>query len=201
MTKTTKPVGHDGQSGPAEPDTQREPGIAGEDHVGSNDAEDVGSADGGQETVARLEAENADLKDRLLRALAEVENVRKRAERDVGDARQYAISGFASDVLSVADNIERALASVPTEARKGEIGIRTLIEGVELTERELQNVLAKHGIRKLTPVGERFDPNVHEALFEVPDPSLPPGSVSQVVEPGYTIASRPLRPAKVGVSR
>lgn len=196
---TTKPVDHDGQSGPA--DTQPRPGIAGEDHVGGTHTEDVESADGGQETVARLEAENADLKDRLLRALAEVENVRRRADRDVGDARQYAISRFASDVLGVADNIERALASVPAEARKGESAIRTLIEGVELTGRELQNVLAKHGIRKLTPVGERFDPNAHEALFEVPDPSLPPGSVSQVVEPGYTIASRPLRPAKVGVSR
>lgn len=195
MAKTTKPKEHsDGQSMAVGQD-------AGKTGLGSSNAEDVGSADGGEDTVATLEAENADLKDRLLRALAEVENVRRRARRDVGDALQYAISRFAGDILSVADNIERALASVPTHERKGEGALKTLVEGIELTERELQNVLARHGIRKLDPAGERFDPNFHEALFEVPDPSVPSGSVSQVVEPGYAIGGRPLRPAKVGVAR
>jgi molecular chaperone GrpE len=153
------------------------------------------------DAVARLEAENASLKDRLLRALAEVENVRRRSERDLGDMRQYAVAKFAGDMLSVADNLERAVASVPKEVRESSAAVRTMIEGVELTGKEMLNVLEKHGIRKLDPVGERFDPNFHEALFEVPDPTVPSGTVSQVVEPGYAIGTRPLRPAKVGIAR
>lgn len=151
--------------------------------------------------LAELRTENAALKDRLLRALAEAENVRRRAERDLGDARQYAVSRFARDLLPVADNMERAMASVHTEAHRGEGLVKALIEGVELTEKELQRVLERHGVRKLAPVGERFDPHFHEALFEVPDPAVPDGTVSQVVEPGYAIGARPLRPAKVGVAR
>lgn len=154
-----------------------------------------------EERTNALVAENADLKDRLLRALAEVENVRRRADRDADDTRKYAISRFAGDIVSVADNMERALASVSARKGKGEDALGTLIAGIELTEKELQNVLLKHGIRKLMPVGERFDPNFHEALFEVPDDSMPSGTVSRVVEPGYAIGDRPLRPAKVGVSR
>lgn len=151
--------------------------------------------------VEELRAENAALKDRLLRALAETENVRRRAERDLGDARQYAVTRFARDLLPVADNMERAMASVRSEAHRGEGLVKALIEGVDLTGKELQNVLAKHGIRKLMPVGERFDPHFHEALFEIPDSAVPDGTVSQVVEPGYAIGTRPLRPAKVGIAR
>lgn len=150
--------------------------------------------------LGKLEAENTELKDKLLRALAEVENVRRRAERDVNDMRQYAISKFAGDILSVADNMERAIASIPAEARKNEGEIKTLIAGVELTEKEMQRVLEKYGIRKLSPTGEPFDPHFHEALFEVSDPSVPHGTVSQVVEPGYSIGVRALRPAKVGIT-
>lgn len=153
------------------------------------------------EVLSELRAENVALKDRLLRALAETENVRRRAERDLGDARQYAVSRFARDLLPVADNMERAMASVHTEAHRGEGLVKALIEGVELTGKELQRVLERHGVRKLAPVGERFDPHFHEALFEVPDPAVPDGTVSQVVEPGYAIGTRPLRPAKVGVAR
>ncbi len=151
--------------------------------------------------LAELRAENAALKDRLLRALAEAENVRRRAERDLGDARQYAVTRFARDLLPVADNMERAMASAHIEAHRGEGLVKALIEGVDLTGKELLRVLEKHGVRKLVPVGEHFDPNFHEALFEVPDPAVPDGTVSQVVEPGYAIGTRPLRPAKVGIAR
>jgi molecular chaperone GrpE len=101
----------------------------------------------------------------------------------------------------VADNLERAIASIRAKAQEGEGAVRTLIEGVELTEREMLRALEKHGVRKLAPLGERFDPNFHEALFEVPDPSVPSGTVAKVLEAGYAIGSRPLRPAKVGVAR
>lgn len=168
--------------------------------TGKTNADSTAVNDGGTEALARLEAENADLKDRLLRALAEIENVRRRAERDLNDMRQYAVAKFAGDMLSVADNMERAIASIPEEARKSEVAIRTLIAGVELTEKAMLQALKKHGVKKLMPVGERFDPNFHEALFEVPDPTLPPGTVSKVVEPGYSIGTRPLRPAKVGIA-
>lgn len=151
--------------------------------------------------LAELRAENAVLKDRLLRALAETENVRRRAERDLGDARQYAVTRFARDLLPVADNMERAMASVHTEAHRGEGLVKALVEGVDLTGKELLRVLERHGVRKLVPVGERFDPHFHEALFEVPDPAVADGTVSQVVEPGYAIGTRPLRPAKVGIAR
>jgi molecular chaperone GrpE len=151
--------------------------------------------------LAELQSENAALQDRLLRALAETENVRRRAERDLDDMRQYAVAKFAADLLPVADNMERAVASVPDDARRGEGIVSALLEGVELTEKELLRVLERHGVKKLLPVGERFDPHVHEALFEVPDPTVPDGTVSRVVEPGYSIGTRPLRPAKVGVAR
>lgn len=151
--------------------------------------------------LSELQSENAALKDRLLRALAEAENVRRRSERDLADMRQYAVAKFAADLLPVADNLERAIASVPAESRKSDGIVRALLEGVELTEKELLRVLERHGVKKLLPIGERFDPNFHEALFEVPDPSVPDGSVSRIVEPGYSIGARPLRPAKVGVAR
>lgn len=148
-----------------------------------------------------LRAENAALKDRLLRALAETENVRRRGERDLNDMRQYAIAKFAEDLLPVADNLQRALTSLPAETRPDGGPAGSLIKGVELTEKELQRVLQKHGITRLSPLGERFDPHMHEAMFEVSDPAVPDGVVSQVVEPGYSIGSRALRPAKVGVAR
>ncbi|MEI5682544.1 nucleotide exchange factor GrpE [Mesorhizobium sp. CCNWLW179-1] len=189
-------------SGSAEA-TERFPGeaTAVADHPVNAEAALSTDNQSGDDAMAKLQAENADLKDRLLRALAEVENVRRRAEKDVSDTRQYAVAKFAGDILSVADNMERAIASIPTQVRKGQGAIKTLVEGIELTEREMLNVLEKHGIRKLIPVGERFDPNFHEALFEVPDATVPHGTVSRVVEPGYSIGSRPLRPAKVATTR
>jgi len=144
----------------------------------------------------------ADLKDRLLRTLAEMENLRKRTEREVADSRAYGVTSFARDVLGVADNMRRALDAISPELRKGaEAGVKALIEGVELTERELQKALEKNGVRQFTPRGEKFDPNVHQAMFEVPDPAVPAGSVVEVVQPGYMIGERVLRPALVGVSK
>jgi molecular chaperone GrpE len=149
-----------------------------------------------------LEREHADMKDRLLRTLAEMENLRKRTEREVTDARLYGASSFARDMLGVADNMRRALDAVPAEARaNAEAGMKALVEGVELTERELLKALEKNGVRQFTPQGEKFDPNVHQAMYEVPDPSVPAGSIVQVVQPGYMIGERVLRPALVGVSK
>jgi len=152
--------------------------------------------------VAELAREAADLKDRLLRALAEMENLRRRTEREVADARSYAISNFARDVLAVSDNMGRALAAVGPELRAAaDSGVKALVEGIDLTERELAKVLEKHGVRKLEPQGSKFDPNLHQAMYEVPDETVPSGTVVQVVQPGYTIGERILRPALVAIAK
>ncbi len=146
--------------------------------------------------------EAAEMKNRLLRALADMENLRKRTEREVADARQYGIAGFARDILSVADNFRRALESVAPELRAGaDAAVTSLIEGVELTERELAKALEKNGIRKIEPMGEKFDPNLHQAMYEVPDPSVPSSTIVQVIQPGYVIGERILRPAMVAVAK
>lgn len=151
---------------------------------------------------ARLEEEVAGLKDKCLRALAELENVRRRAEREVADAKTYGVASFARDVLTVADDLARALATVDDEAKTSAEGpLKGLIEGIELTERGLGRALEKQGVRRIDPKGEKFDPNLHQAMFEVPDPSVPNGTVVQVVQAGYLIGERVLRPAMVGVSR
>ncbi|MFG1464022.1 nucleotide exchange factor GrpE [Xanthobacter sp. DSM 24535] len=150
----------------------------------------------------RLEAEVANLKDKFLRAYAEAENIRRRAEKEVTDAKTYGIASFARDVLNVADDLARALGAVEAEAKeKAEGAFKALLDGLELTERSLHKGLEKHGIRKVEPVGEKFDPNLHQAMFEVPDASVPNGTVVQVVQSGYVIGDRVLRPAMVGVSR
>jgi molecular chaperone GrpE len=149
-----------------------------------------------------LEREHAEMKDRLLRTLAEMENLRRRTEREVVDSRLYAVTSFARDVLGVADNMRRALEAVAPELRtSAQNGAKALVDGVELTERELLNTLEKYGVRQFTPQGEKFDPNLHQAMFEVPDATVPAGSVVQVVQPGYMIGERVLRPALVGVSK
>jgi molecular chaperone GrpE len=149
-----------------------------------------------------LEREHAETKDRLLRALAEMENLRKRTDREIADSRLYSLTSFARDLLVVADNMRRALDAVAPELRSSaEGGVKALIEGVELTERELLKALEKNGVRQFTPQGEKFDPNVHQAMFEIPDATVPAGSVVQVVQPGYMLGDRVLRPALVGVSK
>jgi molecular chaperone GrpE len=153
-------------------------------------------------SVEALTKEAAEAKDRMLRTLAEMENLRKRTAREVSDARTYGISGFARDVLDIADNLQRALDAVPAEARAAaDPGLKSLIEGVELTERSLHNALEKNGVRKFDPAGEKFDPNIHQAMYEVPDPSVPAGTIAHVVQAGYMIGERVLRPALVGVAK
>jgi len=144
----------------------------------------------------------AELKDRLLRTLADMDNMRKRTAREVADAQLRGITSFAHDILGVADNMRRALDAVSPEARRGaQAAVTALIDGIELTERELLKALEKNGVRQFAPQGEKFDPNLHQAIFEVPDASVPAGSVVQVVQPGYMIGDRVLRPAMVGVSK
>lgn len=180
--------------------------------AGRKDAEEPGPEENGAEAAEETveeeqpsapptpEEQIAELKDKLLRALAENENVRRRAERQQNEASQYAITGFARDVLSIADNLHRALAAIPAGARDSEEG-ETFVSGIELTERELLNALERHGIRKIMPEGEKFDHSLHQAVFEVEDSDAPPGTVVQVVQPGYVIKDRLLRPAMVGVAK
>lgn len=162
--------------------------------AGDSAASSMAGSGGIESRVAALETELAETRDRMLRALAEVENTRSRARREREDAGKYAISGFARDLLTVSDNLRRALEAAPAESVASAV-----IQGIEATERELLKVLEKHGIRKLDPVGQAFDPNFHEVMFEAPLPGKPSGSVFQVLEHGYVIGDRLLRPARVGV--
>src|SRR6476660_9936568 len=149
-----------------------------------------------------LVKEAAESRDKMLRTLAEMENLRKRTAREVADARAYGITGFARDILDIADNLQRALDAIPAEAKEtADPGIKAFIEGVELTERSLLNSLEKNGVKKFDPSGEKFDPNFQQAMYEVPDPSVPPGTVVQVVQAGYMIGDRVLRPALVAVAK
>ncbi len=149
-----------------------------------------------------LAKELAEARDRTLRTLAEMENLRKRTAKEVADARAYGITGFARDVLDIADSLQRALDAVPAETRESaDPMLKALIEGVVLTERSLLSALEKNGVKKFDPTGEKFDPNFQQAMYEVPDPSVPPGTVVQVVQAGYTIGDRVLRPALVGVAK
>jgi molecular chaperone GrpE len=149
-----------------------------------------------------LDRELAETKDRLLRTLADMENLRKRTEREVADSRAYGISSFARDVLTVADSMHRALEALDKETQAAaDAGLKALVEGVELTERALLNALEKHGVKRFEPIGQKFDPNRHQAMYEVEDPSVPSGQVVQVVQAGYLIADRVLRPALVAVSK
>ncbi len=203
MTSKTKPEAETETPAAAEPAAPAAPTAESTGQVGGEQAgaDQTAVNDSAFEVLTKLQAENAELKDRVLRAMAEIENVRRRGERELNDARQYAIAKFAGDMLGVADNMERALASVPAEARESDAAVKALVEGVELTEKEMLRSLEKHGVKKLDPKGERFDPNFHQAMFEVPDPSVPNGTVAQVVQVGYSIGTRVLRPAMVGVAR
>ena len=149
-----------------------------------------------------LKEEAAALKDKALRGLADMENLRRRTEKELADARAYAVTRFATDMLTVADNLSRALDCVPKEARDAADGpFKALVEGIELTERDLHSQLARHGVKKLEPLDTKFDPNFHQAIFEIPDESVPQGTVRQVMQTGYSIGERVLRPAMVGVSK
>lgn len=150
--------------------------------------------------AARAQAEIASLKDQLLRALAEAENTRRRAAKEREEVSKYAITGFARDLLTVVDNLRRALEALPDESRK-DARFSAFVEGIEMTEREFLSILERHGIRRIEPLGERFDHRYHQAMYEVEDPDKPAGTVVEVMQAGYLIADRLLRPAMVAVAK
>jgi molecular chaperone GrpE len=151
--------------------------------------------------IEHLEGELAALNDKLLRSLAEAENVRRRAQRDKEDASKYAIKGFAEDMLRVADNLGRALAAIDADARKQDANLETIAVGVEMVMKELLSAFERAGVKPIEAEGQRFDPMLHEAMYELEDPSKPAGTVAQVLEQGFTLHGRTLRAAKVGVTK
>jgi molecular chaperone GrpE len=165
------------------------------------DIADTDTAEKPDDRIAKLESELAEARNQHLRALAETENVRKRGEREREDTARYAISRFAGDLLSVADNLQRALESVPKSALEGNEFLTKLVDGVGATERELITVLEKNGLKRLDPTDTIFDANFHEVLFEMDAPGKAAGTVVQVLQPGYTIGDRLLRPARVAVAK
>lgn len=182
----------------------------GPDEAVENDAAEIAASDEAADVevsaepdpLDTLRAENADLRDKYLRLAAEMDNLRRRTERDVKDAKSYSVAGFARDMLAVSDNLRRALDAIPADAlESGDAGLKALAEGVEMTERSMLAALERHGVRKLEPVGEKFDPNFHQAMFEVPNPDLVNNTVVQVMQAGFVIGERVLRPAMVGVSK
>jgi len=167
-----------------------------------NDAATTADNEPALPDATALAKEVADYKDKLLRSLADMENLRRRTDREVADARAYGVSSLARDIAGVADNMRRALAAFGESAAVIEGPVKALVEGVELIERELLKVLEKHGVKKFDPQqGVKFDPNLHQAIFEVPDANVASGSIAQVIQPGYMIGERVLRPAMVGVSK
>ncbi|MFV0322307.1 MAG: nucleotide exchange factor GrpE [Alphaproteobacteria bacterium] len=151
-----------------------------------------------QAELEAAQAENAKMKEAMLRALAEAENTRKRAERQIADGRTFAISGFARELLTVVDNLRRALAAVPEEEQDEKI--QNILVGVDMTEKELIKALEKNNVKEVEAEGTIFDPNFHEAMFEIPNPEVPAGTILTVIEPGWKIGERLLRPARVGVA-
>jgi molecular chaperone GrpE len=188
------------------------------DRAGAENAADSGDSDENQDQETALEEviedeieeeesdgtdinNAAELKDQLLRALAETENVRRRAKKDVADAGRYGIANFARDMLSVSDNMTRALDSTPDGASEESDIVQALVEGVEMTAREMASALERHGIKQVNPLGEKFDYNLHQAMFEAPATGQPDGTIVEVVQVGFMIGDRLLRPAMVGVAK
>lgn len=152
--------------------------------------------------IVGLQEEAGKLKDQLLRTFAEMDNLRKRMEREKAEATLYAASNFARDILSVSDNMERALATAEADhLKEATEPVKNLVAGVEMTNRELLNVFERHGITRIDPMGEKFDPHYHQAVYEVPTNDAAPGTVVQVMQAGFKIGERVLRPAMVGVAR
>ncbi|MEH6545164.1 MAG: nucleotide exchange factor GrpE [Sneathiella sp.] len=176
----------------AETETVNDPSLQGDEGEADTTAED--------NIVEEQAAEIAELKDKVLRAMAEVENMRRRASREKEDAHNYAVTKFARDMLAVSDNLRRAIDSIPAQAREQE-DVKHVLVGIELTESELLNTFEKHKIKIIDAEGQKFDPNLHQAMFEVENPAVEPGTVLQVVQTGYAIADRLLRPAMVGVAK
>jgi molecular chaperone GrpE len=190
------------------PDDKTKPREANEDQARAAESgktePDNEAADPNARLGADLDAllsENAEMRDRLLRTMADMENLRARTEREKNDTARYAISNFARDVLTVGDNLKRTIDHVPAEATAEDPALKSFLEGVELTERELQNVLERHGVTRIEPLGARFDPNCHQAMYEVQNADVPDGTVVDVMQEGYVIGDRCLRPALVAVAK
>ena len=184
------------------PDDNSDPRETGEDQAKQTSPETADKSDA--DLASDLEAlltENADMRDKLLRTMADMENLRRRTEREKEDTARYAISNFARDVLTIGDNLHRVVEHVPADAAAQDPALKNFLEGVELTERELLKMLEKHGVAKLEPLGQRFDPNQQQAMYEVPTTDVPEGTVVEVMQAGYTIGDRVLRPALVAVSK
>lgn len=190
-------------AGLADKETQRTedtlaPETLNDDHEYESKAPESHIADADIEAMQN-ELETA--KEQAVRALAEAENTRRRAQKEREDATKYAVSSFAKDLLDVSDNLRRALEAVPTDLLDTQPQVKNLVDGIEATERTLLRTFEKHGIKKLEPLDELFDPNFHEVMFEAPAPGKPSGIVMQVIEPGYTLNDRLLKPARVGVTK
>jgi molecular chaperone GrpE len=171
------------------------------DSAAAQQAEAAQSAQAALQQVTELKAENAELRDKLLRTMAEMENLRRRTEREKADTAKYAISEFARDAVSIGDNLRRAIEAAQKEPLDENPALKTLVEGVEVTERDLFKVLERHGITRFDPLGEKFDPHMHEAMVKVDVPGVPADIVVQVLQAGYRIADRVLRPAAVIVAK
>jgi len=154
-----------------------------------------------EQIIADLEAQVVELKDQALRAVAEAENVRRRSAREKLEAGKYSIASLARDLLAVPDTLARAIAGAASEDTTPDGGLKNLLEGIELTQRQLLNIFERHGIKPIDPLGEKFDPNFHQAVFDVPDSGAPDGTVIQILQTGYVIGERLLRPAMVGVAK
>ena len=163
----------------------------------TNDVETGQDAD----SLTAMTAERDQLKDQLLRALADTENMRRRSEREADTARKYGHTQFARDLVAAIDNLARVLASSPQDKSSLDESVQSLLTGIELSWTEIQSAIEKHGVRQINPVGEKFDYNFHQAMFEVPTNDQPPGMVLEVVQHGYALHDRLLRPAMVGVSK
>jgi molecular chaperone GrpE len=190
------------------PDDKTDPREANEDEAPAADSAKAetqnANTDASTQLGADLDAllaENADMRDRLLRTMADMENLRRRTEREKSDTARYAISNFARDVLTVGDNLRRTIEHVPAEAAAQDPALKSFLEGVEITDRELLNVLERHGVSRIDPLGQRFDPNCHQAMYEVPNTDVPDGTVVDVMQSGYVIGDRCLRPALVAVAK
>ena len=186
------------------PDEPSDPRPNDKPQAQQDSSEAMASNEASAEVTGDLEAlltENTDMRDKLLRTMADMENLRRRTEREKEDTARYAISNFARDVLTIGDNLRRVIEHVPEEAAGKDPALKSFLEGVELTERELLKLMEKHGVTRLEPMGQRFDPNQQQAMYEVPTTDVPEGTVVQVMQAGFTIGDRVLRPALVAVSK
>ena len=171
-----------------------------EEQVSASPKEKEGEENSPEDLIEKLNEEITDLKDQRLRAIAELENFRKRAEKDQSDALKYGISNFAKEIINIRDNIERAQGSISEDAKSNE-AIKSVIEGIDLIAQSVVSTFEKIGIKKIESLNEKFDHNLHQAMMEIENDDLEPGTIVQELIPGYTLHDRLLRPAMVGVSK